>query len=264
MMYVLFTLLGFASSLISSVFGFGSAMVVLAVGPYLLPAHQVIALSAILFAASTVAKTFAFRSHIHWRLVGYITAGSLPFAYLGGLLLPHLSQSVLQRSLGMFVLVYVGLKIPAVNTAFGHVSRGLSQLRTTASVKRAELAEVSAQKPPGKIFLIAVAASYGFASGLIGSGSIIKAIFFRQLEMRKEAFVGTMAATSVVATIGKIVAYVQTGLLHGGLATPIVTLIVVAVCAVVIGKRFLQKIDSELFNHGITLLVALAGLGLLL
>jgi uncharacterized membrane protein YfcA len=116
---------------------------------------------------------------------------------------------------------------------------------------------------PGKIYLIAIAACYGFTSGLVGSGSVIKALFFRRLELSKEAFVGTMAATSVVATIGKIGAYTQTGLLHSGLRTPMLALIIVAITAVLIGRVTLRKIDSAVFTHGVTVLLIVAGIGLL-
>ena len=116
----------------------------------------------------------------------------------------------------------------------------------------------------GRVQLLAVASTYGFFSGLVGSGSVIKAIFFRQLQLGKEAFVGTMAATSMVATIGKIAAYSQTGLLNRTMLPVIIALAAVAMAAALIGKRYLRKIDSRLFNNGVLVMLAVAALGLLL
>jgi uncharacterized membrane protein YfcA len=277
MMYTLFVLLAFVSSLLSSIFGFGSAMIVLAIGPYFLPGHDVVALSAVLFAASTLTKTIAFRAHLHWPLVITITLGSLPFAYVGGLMLPLLSQEVLQRCLGILILTHVLLTQTKLRLLRRLQSLRGTHLQTdtgTDTDTDTDTAQVSTtvqmQQPiqqsapqPGKIYLIAIAACYGFTSGLVGSGSVIKALFFRRLELSKEAFVGTMAATSVVATIGKIGAYTQTGLLHSGLRTPMLALIIVAITAVLIGRVTLRKIDSAVFTHGVTVLLIVAGIGLL-
>lgn len=276
MMYALFVLLAFVSSLLSGIFGFGSAMIVLALGPYFLPGHEVVALSAVLFAASTITKTIAFRAHLHWPLVMTITLGSLPFAYVGGLMLPLLSQDMLQRCLGLLILTHVLLThtklwLPGrFLTSYFLPSNQDRHRRITTDGPGAAATSDTPQpikqpaRQPGQAYLIAIAASYGFTSGLVGSGSVIKALFFRRLELGKEAFVGTMAATSVVATIGKIGAYSQTGLLHGGLLTPMLALTIVAIAAVLISRVYLRKIDSTVFSHGVTVLLIVAGTGLLI
>ena len=264
MIYGWFALLGFASSVLSSVFGFGSAMIVLALGPYFLPVHEVVALSAVLFIASTVTKTITFRSYLHWPLIGTITVGSLPFAYLGGLLLPHLSQQFLQRCLGVLIISYVCLQLPVIRNALRSVQdQFVPRASASASASASSKPDSSGAIDSSTARLIAVAAGYGFTSGLVGSGSVIKAIFFRQSGLEKEAFVGTMAATSVVATIGKLVAYTQTGLLHGPLLLPMLALVVAAVAAVLVGRTLLKKFDSTVFNRGVTLLLIVAAIGLL-
>jgi len=265
-MYFLFVLLGFAGSLLSSLFGFGSAMLVLAIGPYLLPAHQVIALSAILFAASTLTKTIIFRAFLNWQLVGYITLGSLPFAYMGGQLLPCLSQQTLHRCLGVLILIYVSLQSAAFyrgnyrtnpNTA-SHI------LDSNKKATGSEASRAVENGATGKFLLIIVSAGYGFASGLVGSGSVIKAMFFRRLHLCKEAFVGTMAATSLVATIGKITAYAQNGLLQREMLPLMITLVAAAALAAFIGRRYLKRINSKIFNNGVLVLLIIAAMGLLL
>jgi len=259
MMYFLFVFLSFAGSLLSSVFGFGSAIVVLAIGPYLLPAHQVIALSAILFAASTLTKTIIFRAFLNWQLVGYITLGSLPFAYIGGILLPYLSQQMLQRCLGLLILIYVFLQSAGINRESRRTNPD------TASRNSESEACIAVQIGAfGRFQLTAVSACYGFASGLVGSGSVIKAMFFRRMHLRKEAFVGTMAATSLVATIGKITAYSQNGLLQREMLPLIITLVAAAVVAACIGRRYLKKIDSTIFNNGVLVILIIAAVGLII
>lgn len=253
-MYLLFVALGFASSLLSSVFGFGSAIIVLAIGPYILPAHHVVVLSAILFGASTLTKTLLFRAHLQWKLVACIAIGSLPFAYVGGRLLPLLSAEALRLSLGTMILGYVALKVLAATPTrlYHHTSNPLA----TPSKVRAQTT--------GKMQLVAIAAGYGFTSGLVGSGSVIKALFFREAGLGKEAFVGTMAATSVLATLGKLIAYIHSGLFITEFVLPAAGLVVAAFTAALAGKFCLQRIDSSLFDSGVNLLLVIAGVGLLL
>ncbi len=243
-MYALFALIGFSSTLLSSVFGFGSALLVLSIGPYLLPVHEVIALSAILFAASTITKTIVFRQSLDWSLVLIIAIGSLPFAYLGGMLLPLLSQPLLQIALGLLILASLAMKHPSIARS----------LRSSVG----DPADVSRYK------LTTIAASYGLVSGLVGSGSVIKALFFRRMQLAKETFVGTMAATSVLASIGKIAAYTQSGLLHSQLLWPALAMLVAALAAVLIGRAVLLRIESRWFDTGVTVLMAVAACGLLL
>lgn len=243
-MYALFALIGFASTLLSSVFGFGSALLVLSIGPYLLPVHEVIALSAILFAASTISKTIVFRHTLDWSLVLIIAVGSLPFAYLGGMLLPHVSQPLLQIALGLLILVSLALKHP--------------------SVARCLKTRDSSAAGASRLKLTLIAAGYGIVSGLVGSGSVIKALFFRRMQLAKETFVGTMAATSVLASIGKITAYAQSGLLHSQLIWPALAMLVAALAAILIGRAVLLRIENRWFDTGVTVLMAVAATGLLL
>ena len=65
--YLAFICIGFGSALISAVSGFGTALIFLAIGSYLLPVKEAIALSTVLFLASTLTKSFVFGRHIDWK-----------------------------------------------------------------------------------------------------------------------------------------------------------------------------------------------------
>lgn len=236
MEYLLFIVLGFFASVIAAVFGFGSAMVMLAFGPYLVPAEQAVALAAVLFGASTLTKSLLFRQHMHWRTVLIMALASVPFAYLGGLLMPSLPPGVLPRLLGLMILLYL-----AINR-FDFLPR----FRI------------------GTAGLIGGAAAYGLTSGLIGSGNVIKVVMFREMNISRESFVGAMAATSVLASMAKATAYWQSGLLNPGLALPMLGLVVVAVGAALFGRSALRKISSRGFDAGVQLLLLVAAIGLLI
>ena len=233
---LLFILLAFVASLVSAVFGIGTALLVLAIGSHILPVKETIALATVLFSASTIAKTIVFGKHIDWRVAGLMALASLPFAFAGASLMVYMPTDMLKRSLGAMILLYVIL------SRFKHIP----------ALKI------------GTAGLLVGSASYGFVSGLLGSGNIIKAIIFREMRLSKEAFVGAMAATSVLSNLAKLTAYTQSDLLGKELAVEIVCLITAAVLAVFIGRRILRIMDGSKFDAGLQFILALSAVGLLI
>ena len=233
---MVFVLLGFFASIISAVFGFGTALVVLALGSHVLPIKETIALSTVLFCATTISKSVLFTKHIDWKIVGIMSLASLPFAYLGATLLVHVPAQLLKRLVGMMVLVYV---VMTFFNLFPKIKIGL----------------------PG---LVVGSASYGFLSGLLGSGNLIKAILFREMNITKEAFVGAMAATSVLANLAKLTAYTKTGLLTINLLWPIFGLIIVGTSAAFLGRRILKDISVVQFERCVQVVLVISALGLLI
>lgn len=234
--HLLFVLLGFVASIVSAVFGFGTALIVLAVGSHILPVKEAIVLGTVLFAASTIFKTVLFGKHIDWKIAGTMAFASLPFAYLGASLLFNVPAELLRRLLGAMILLYVVL------TVFKLIPR--FKIGT-----------------PG---LICGSAAYGFVSGLLGSGNLIKAIIFREMNITKQAFVGAMAATSVLSNAAKISAYSASGLLSSNQTAPIVGLVLGAIAAVLIGQKILHMVSAAHFEKGIQVVLAVSAIALLI
>ena len=234
--YLLFASLGFTATTISAVFGFGTALIVLAVGSHILPVKDAIALGTVLFAASTVLKTVLFGKHIDWKIAGIMAIASLPFAYLGAAFLTDMPTGLLRRLLGSMILIYLCLSI---FNLFPRIKIGTAGL-------------------------VAGSAAYGFVSGLLGSGNLIKAIIFREMKITKEAFVGAMAATSVLSNAAKITAYTKSGLLGTQQLWAIVTLVLGAIVAVQLGRRILRFVSVSYFEVGIRVVLGVSAIALLI
>ncbi len=232
---IAFILIAFVASFASAIFGFGSALLVLAFGSLVLPVKVAIALATVLFTASTVTKSLLFRDHIDWKMVGVMSFACLPFAYHGAQLLAVAPAEFVKPMLGAMVFIYLGLTI----------------------TKR--LPSISI----GMLGLFAGSALYGFVSGFLGSGNIIKVILFREMKITKEAFVGAMAATAVLSNIVKLTSYIRTGLLTVDMAWTALTLVFVAVAVALIGRLFLKKLSAQAFQTGIQILLGIAAIALL-
>ena len=234
--YLLFVLVGLVGSIASAVFGFGTALLVLAIGSHILPVKETIALATVLFTVSTVTKTALFARHIEWKTVAVMALGCLPFAYLGAELLAMAPPDLIKRLLGSMILAYLALS--------------LADRLPTIKI--------------GTVGLIGGSALYGFASGFLGSGNLIKVIIFREMKITKEAFVGAMAATSVMSNFAKLTSYVRTGLLTTEMAWPAIVLGLGAIGAALLGRAILKKLNVKEFELGVQILLGISAVALLL
>ncbi len=233
--YLAFVALAFCASFISAVFGLGTALIVLALGAHILPIKETVALATVLFTASTVTKTLLFAQRIDWQIAVTMAVASMPFAFVGGVLLSILDGELLRRALGAMVLLYLVLSLTERLPNFTLSTRGL----------------------------LLGSAAYGFVSGLLGSGNLIKAIVLREVNVTKEAFVGVMAATSVLANVAKLTAYSTSGILTLHHAVPAGALIVCAIVAALIGRNWLRRIPDRVFSTGVKVILAVSAVGLL-
>lgn len=232
--HILFVCLGFGASLVSAMFGFGTALIVLSLGAYLLPVKESIALATVLFAASTSAKTILFYQVIQWKQAGVMIAASIPFAYFGALAFGYLPSDILRKLLGAMILVYLAVSL------FGIVLR----------------------HKPNMIGLFWGSAAYGFISGVLGSGNIVKVVIFRGFNYPKEAFVGMMAVTSVLANFVKIAVFHKSGAFYVGQIEVILLLIMAAAVAAFIGRFYLRRMSTRQFDVGLNTVLGLSAIGL--
>jgi uncharacterized membrane protein YfcA len=231
---IAFIFIAFVASFASAIFGFGSALLVLAFGSLVLPVKETIALATVLFTAATVTKTLLFRSVIDWKVAGIMSFACLPFAYLGAQMLALAPTELVKPVLGLMILIYIGLSI----------AKRLPTFRL------------------GLLGLLAGSALYGFVSGFLGSGNVIKVVLFREMQITKEAFVGAMAATAVLSNLVKLTSYARSGLLTPDMTSSAIALVLVAVSVALAGRFVLRKLSADAFQTGVQILLGIAALAL--
>ena len=232
--YLIFVLIGFASSLVSAVFGLGTALLMLSLGALILPIKETIALATVMFLAAGIAKTLLFHRKIDWQTTAWVTIGSIPFAYVGGTLVDTVPSETLKKMLGAMILLYLLIGLKGGGIAY----------------------------KPGKSGLVAGSCLYGFLSGLLGSGNIIKAILFREMSLNKESFVGIMAATSILTNASKLTAYINDGLISVAHTNTMIGLVASAIVSAVIGRSLLRKITVNYFQQGVSIVLACVAVSL--
>ncbi len=161
--------------------------------------------------------------------------GDWQFAYLGAQVLAYVPAETVKRLMGLMVLAYLALSL----------AKKLPSVRI------------------GTLGLIAGSTLYGFVSGLLGSGNLIKVILFREMYISKEVFVGVMAATSVFSNLAKLVGYVETGILTPRVLWPAIALVISAMVAAVVGRALLKRLSADQFEYGVQAILGVAAVGLL-
>ena len=207
----------------------------LAFGSFIFPIKETIALATVLFTVSTVSKSLLHRRQVDWNLVIRMTIVSTPFTFLGAYLMVYAPGELLKKLLAVMVLLYVVMV----------------HFKLKPKIKL------------GVFGTLLGTGAYGFTSGLIGSGNLIKAILFSELGISKQAFVGAMAATAVVGNFVKLFTYAHAGLFNAGQTMLLLALIASAVVAAFLGKAVISSVTETRFKQGVQAILVIAALGLL-
>lgn len=103
--------LSYCTSAITSAFGIGGGVTLLAVMANLMPASAVIPVHAVVQLGSNLGRMTTLRGFTDWRLVLWFSLGSMVGAYFGGQVVMIISAGMIQLALGCFILYSAWLPI---------------------------------------------------------------------------------------------------------------------------------------------------------
>lgn len=105
---------------------------------------------------------------------------------------------------------------------------------------------------------------YGFLSGLVGSGNLIKGPLFVGMGLSKEAYIGTYAFTSFFINIPKLATYVATGIVNASTLAQSLPFLFISIVGTFAGRRFIRQIRHDVFAWILNITFVIAALALLL
>jgi uncharacterized protein len=213
-------LAAFATALLSSVTGFGGAVLLLPVFVAVFGVRDAVAILTVAQLVSNGARVWFNRGEVVTPLVGRFAIGAVPAAIAGALVFATAPLAGLSRVIGGFLLVVV---------AWRHLPH-----RHRA-------------RPLGDGAFVAVGAASGFGSALVGSVGPLTAPFFLARGLVKGAYIGTEAAAAVVMHATKLVVFgavavltVRTGAI-GLVLAPAVT------AGAWVGKQVVDRLPTSVF-----------------
>jgi uncharacterized membrane protein YfcA len=226
---------GFVGFLVSSVLGVGGTMLLLPILVGVMPAAEAVALVSPVMLFNNVVKAFLFRRAAVGRAAVLVSITCVPVAYVAAGMAADVDEAVIK--IGIALLILAALALERLGPTLGW--RG----RLTVS----------------DAGLVGAGVVIGAASGLCGAAGAPTALAMRGYGLTREAFVGTIALMAIALQLGKIPAYVHSGLLRSDTLTLALSLCLVAGLSVPVGRAVLRRIDARRFRGWLDgLLFALA------
>lgn len=220
------------ASTVAAVAGFGGAAILL---PALVAVFGVREAVPILTVAQLVgngSRVWFNRRELVLPVVGWFALGAVPAALVGGLLFARAPLPVLERLIGVFLLLTV---------VWRHMPRA-----PTPRIGR-------------RVFTL-IGASAAFLSALVGSVGPLMAPFFLAAGLVKGAYIGTEAFATVVMHLTKLAAYREAAVLPSHAVGAGAALGPIMIAGSYLGKRILDRLPERVFVWTIEAVLVGAGL----
>jgi len=233
--YAFVLVVGLLAGAISGIVGFGSSIMLMPVLVYQFGPKAAVPIMALTALMANLARILLWWREIEWRAFAAYTITAAPAAALGARTLLALPPRIVDLALGLFFIAM----IPARHWL---AARGFT-------LKLWQLAVIGA--------------GIGFLTGVVVSTGPISVPVFLSLGLVKGAFLATEAAGSLGIYLSKAAVFQY----FGALTEEILLQGLIAGGAVMagsfIGKRFVLRMEPEMFRHLMDGVMLLAGLFLL-
>ena len=233
--YIFYTV-AFLSSIASTALGIGSGILIPLAALFYGPKES-IGIMTLYFCVQNINKIILFKKYIHWKIVKKVVIWAIPGAIGGSLLLTYIPEDFFKKFLAIAMIIYI------VND----IIRRKYKKTETEHEKNIPI----------------LGLSYGFFSGLLGSGNIIKGQLFTSLGLIKETYLGTYSITSFFLNIPKVAVYTFSNIINTSVLIQALPFIGISIIGTQIGKNFLKKINNDFFYIAINISFIVSALLLL-
>lgn len=233
---LLAALAAFATALLSSVTGFGGAVLLLPVFVAVFGVRDAVAILTVAQLVSNGARVWFNRDEVVTPLVRRFAVGAVPAAIIGAVVFATAPLTGLTRIIGGFLLLVVAWR----RLPHRHRARPLDD-RT----------------------FVAVGAASGFGSALVGSVGPLTAPFFLARGLVKGAYIGTEAAAAVVMHTTKLVVFGAVAVLTWRTGAIGLALAPAVAAGAWVGKRIVDRLPVRVFVALVELSLVVAGVLLL-
>lgn len=217
---LLFYLVVFLISVLSTTLSIGG-FILIPLAALFFGAKESIGIITLYFLSQNISKLFFFRDHIHREIAKKIIIWAIPGVLLGATLLVHIPEVFFSKVLGVGMIIFI------VNDWMRYKSKNRS------SEKNLPLFSLL----------------YGFFSGIVGSGNLIKGPLFLSLGLLKESYIATYALTSFFINIPKIGIYFYSGIITQATFIRSVPFLLLSIMGTWIGKHMLSHISNRVFYY---------------
>lgn len=230
--YTVLVLGALLGSTVSGVTGVGGGMVYLPFLTWGIGIKKAVPYLTILLLVSNVSRAYFSRGKIDWKLLKYLSIGAIPGAALGALFYTLLSPTVIAKSLGVYLLLYVALNFTR---------------------------QTWPRSAPLKSF-IPVGAAAGVVSAVVGGSGPVLVPWLLRYGLVMEAFIGTEAVASSIIHTTKIAVWGGTGIIGAQDVIFLLPLSVLMVLGSYFGKILITRMNAQVFRAAIVFVLGIIGI----
>lgn len=230
-------LLTLIAASVGTMTGFGTSTIMVPVLSLFLPIPETLLFVGVIHWFGDVWKIIFFKKGLNWRLILLFGIPGIIFSFLAARLPLTLSDVLLKRSLGLFLLSYVAFLFfkPA--------------WKMKASTPNAMLG--------GSLS--------GFFAGVFGVGGAIRSTFLTSFDLKKSVFLFTSGIIGLLIDTSRVSQYYLSGIrLNSILTLTLIASIPASFLGAYLAKKFIDKIPQKSFRTFIALAFFLVGLRYLL
>jgi uncharacterized membrane protein YfcA len=222
----------FVAEILGTVGGFGSSLFFVPIAAYFLDFHSVLGITALFHVSSNLTKIALFRHGFDKNIILWVGIPAVVFVVIGAYLSQFANTDVLEKILGVFLIVI---------SIFFFLNRNM---KIEPSRRNSLL---------GGVFS-------GLAAGLLGTGGAIRGLTLASYQLRIEVFIATSAIIDLAIDASRAVVYTSNGYVHKHDLYLIPLLLVVSILGTLIGKKILSKISEDKFKMIVLGMIFLTGI----
>jgi len=217
---------------IGTMTGFGTSTIMVPILSLFLPIPVTLLFVGILHWFGDIWKMMFFKKGLSCKLILLFGIPGITLSFFAARLPLALSEELLGRLLGMFLVAYVAFLF----------------FKPEWKIKPSNLSAVSG------------GALSGFFSGIFGVGGAIRSTFLTAFDLDKSVFLFTSGVIGFLIDSSRIAQYFMSGIQIGPLVTALILCIPVSLLGAYIAKRLVDKIPQKSFRLFITIALFLVGL----
>ena len=234
---IYFSLLTLISASIGTMTGFGTSTIMVPILSLFLPLPETLLFVGVIHWFGDILKILFFKKGLNWKLILLFGVPGIVLSFFAAKLPLILPESLLQRSLGLFLIAYVVFLFFKPDWKI--------KPSTTTAVLGGSLS--------------------GFFAGIFGVGGAIKSTFLTAFDLKKSVFLFTSGVIGLLIDSSRISQYWLSGIKIGSnLMTALIICISVSLIGAYLAKKLVDKIPQKSFRLFIAVALLLVGLRYLL
>jgi len=229
--YPMIALAAFLGSLVSGMGGFGGSFIIVIVLTPFVGAKAVIPLIAVYAICANLSRVLVYYRTIAWKPAIQFTLASLPGLFMGARFLKQVPEPVFLGFMGAVLILVLPTRRYLKRTAF----------------------------TPGIKTVLSLGLLFGFMSGTAAGSGMLVIAFFNSIGLSGPLLLGTDAVIGLVNAVTRSGTFYSLGLLDRDLILLGLFMGFITFPGTWLASRLVEKMGTQIHNHLIEALIALAG-----